>query len=75
MPTGMSNPSLRFYILKGNYSMTMAKSKEYIEHSLFTHSHTMTPFEASGETSVLKTLWEKEKLLITSNFSFSHNVF
>ena len=23
----------------------------------------------------LKTLWEKEKLLIVSNFSFSHNVF
>ena len=22
-----------------------------------------------------KTLWEKEKLLITSNFSFSHSVF
>ena len=26
-------------------------------------------------TSLLKTLWEKEKLLITSNFSFSHRVF
>ena len=26
-------------------------------------------------TSLLKTLWEKEKLLITSNFSFSHHVF
>ena len=26
-------------------------------------------------TSRLKTLWEKEKLLLTSNFSFSHNVF
>ena len=25
--------------------------------------------------SLLKTLWEKEKLLVTSNFSFSHNVF
>ena len=23
----------------------------------------------------LKTLWEKEKLLLTSNFSFSHDVF
>ena len=22
-----------------------------------------------------KTLWEKEKLLVTSNFSFSHNAF
>ena len=26
-------------------------------------------------TSLLKTLWEKEKLLITGNFSFSHSVF
>ena len=26
-------------------------------------------------TSLLKTLWEKEKLLVMSNFSFSHNVF
>ena len=26
-------------------------------------------------TSLLKTLWDKEKLLITSNFSFSHSVF
>ena len=28
-----------------------------------------------SSTSVLKTLWEKKKLLITSNFSFSHSVF
>ena len=26
-------------------------------------------------TSLLKTLWEKDKLLLRSNFSFSHNVF
>ena len=26
-------------------------------------------------TSLLKTLWEKEKLLVTSIFSFSHSVF
>ena len=26
-------------------------------------------------TSLLETLWEKEKLLVTSNFSFSHSVF
>ena len=26
------------------------------------------------KTSLLKTLWEKEKLLVTSNFSFSHSV-
>ena len=26
-------------------------------------------------TSLFTTLWEKEKLLVTSNFSFSHSVF
>ena len=26
-------------------------------------------------SSLLKTLWEKEKLLVTSNFSFSHSIF
>ena len=26
-------------------------------------------------TSLLKILWEKEKLLLTSNFTFSHSVF
>ena len=26
-------------------------------------------------TNLLKTLWEKEKMLVTSNFSFSHSVF
>ena len=26
-------------------------------------------------TSLWKTLWEKEKLLVVSNFSFSHSVF
>ena len=40
-----------------------------------THSHTITAIEVPGETSLLKTLWEKEKLLITSNFSFSHSIF
>ena len=32
-------------------------------------------FLRACSTSRLKTLWEKEKLLVTSNFSFSHSVF
>ena len=28
-----------------------------------------------GRINLLKTLWEKEKLLVTSNFSFSYSVF
>ena len=32
-------------------------------------------FIQHGSTRLLKTLWEKVKLLVTSNFSFSHSVF
>ena len=32
-------------------------------------------FSRVCSASLLKTLWEKEKLLVTSNFSFSHSVF
>ena len=32
-------------------------------------------FSCVSSTRLLKTLWEKEKLLVTSNFSFSHSVF
>ena len=38
----------------------------------FPHNNT---FWRPWETSLLKTLWEMEKLLVTSNFSFSHSVF
>ena len=38
----------------------------------FPHNDT---FWRPWETSLLKTLWEKEKLLLKSNFSFSHSVF
>ena len=32
-------------------------------------------FSRVFSTSLLKTMWEKEKLLVTSNFSFSHSLF
>ena len=32
-------------------------------------------FLGVSSTSLLKALWEKEKLLVTSNFTFSHSVF
>ena len=44
----------------------------HISFNPFPHNDT---FWRPWETSLLKTLWEKEKLLITSNFSFSHSVF
>ena len=38
-------------------------------------SHTILTFNDLGKRSLLKTLCEKEKILVTSIFSFSHNVF
>ena len=40
-----------------------------------TLSQTSPGFYCVCGTSLLKTLWEKEKLLVTSNFSFSRSVF
>ena len=37
--------------------------------------HTNLTFNDPVERSLLKTLWEKEKMLVTGIFSFSHNVF
>ena len=38
--------------------------------------HTLIPtFNDPRESSLLKILWEKEKMLVTSIFCFSHNVF
>ena len=44
---------------------------------LLTHSQTSPGFYVSASTSLLKTLLEKEKLLVWSNFSFFlfHSVF
>ena len=38
-------------------------------------SQTSPAFYVSAVQVLLKTLWEKEKLLVTSNFSFFHNIF
>ena len=39
-----------------------------------TLSQTSRVFLRFSSARLLKTLWEKEKLLVTSNFSFSHSV-
>ena len=49
--------------------------------SIMLHGKATIPFSnkpwflPACSTSLLKTLWEKEKLLATSNFSFFHSVF
>ena len=37
--------------------------------------HTIPTFNDFETGRLLKTLWEKEKMMVTSIFSFSHNVF
>ena len=44
-------------------------------HLKFNPSLHKYSFGRINNRQLLKTLWEKEKLLVTSNFSFSHNVF
>ena len=46
--------------------------QELYSFNPFPHNDT---FWRPWEKSLLKTLWEKEKLLVMSNFSFSHSVF
>ena len=40
-----------------------------------THSHTNLTFNDLEKDAFQKTLWKEEKMLVTSIFSFSHNVF
>ena len=53
-------------------SFKLDQSKISSSVNPFPHNDT---FWRPWETSLLKTLWEKEELLVTSNFSFSHSVF
>ena len=43
--------------------------------AFLTLNHTILTFYQPWERCLLKTWWEKEKMLVTSMFSFSHNVF
>ena len=63
--------------IKGNNH----KHPGYLSNNLPREKESLNPFPNKPwflpvcRTSLLKTLWEKEKLLVTSNFSFSHSVF
>ena len=47
----------------------------FITNCLSDEKLTLSQTSPVCSTSLLKTMWEKEKLLVTSNFSFSHGVF
>ena len=52
--------------VQGDFKFRLVKINSFPNYPLFSHV---------CSTTILKTLWEKEKLLMTSNFSFSHSVF
>ena len=53
---------VRFHILEGHLTT-------------FALYHTVQTFNDPEKRRLLKTLWENEKMLVTSIFSFSRNVF
>ena len=65
----------------GNQHFLISEKKKMLLYLNLMSANTFNPFPHNDafwrpwETSILKTLWEKEKLLVTSNFSFSHSVF
>ena len=59
----------------GNLSFSHNFSTLYGSYFLFNPFPNKPWFLRVCSTSLWKTLWEKEKLLVTSNFSFSHSVF
>ena len=71
--------SVLFVVALSGYDMCLLEDATVVSAHLV--SITFYPFPNKPwflcicNTSLLKTLWEKEKLLITSNFSFSHTVF
>ena len=80
--TGPSWPScLKHSPSKPMYLNTFYKWLSLIHLYHITLNHHFNPFPNKpwflrvSSSSILKTLWEKEKLLVTSNFSFSHSVF
>ena len=54
---------------------SLRKDKMLVSQNVFNPFPNKPWFLRVCSTSLLKTLWEKEKLLVTSNFSFSHSVF
>ena len=59
-------------IVSTDFSVNWLKVKDTVTFNPFPNKPW---FLRVCSTSLLKTLWEKEKLLVTSNFTFSHSAF
>ena len=64
------------------YKISVSKSQQITVPDQYGEDNTVPPHHNPllinthvNNRQLLKTLWEKEKLLVTSNFSFCHNVF
>ena len=55
--------------------MTEYLGEKVYLHFVFNLNWKIACFHGPVEKELLKTLWEKEKLLVNSSFSFFHNVF
>ena len=67
---------LATFNLSSANAFNLVKLKKKLPFGLeLTLSQTSPGFLRVCTSSLLKTLWEKEKLLVTSNFSFSYSVF
>ena len=67
----LSNQTFKFdFFIHSQASLRLLRlSKNSVEHGHELYKH------GPQFLHLLKTRWEKEKLLVTSNFSFSHSVF
>ena len=64
-----------FSVSSNNLLCILYISHKYIAKRVITLDHTIPTFTGLEMGRLLKTLWEKEKMLVTSIFSFSHYVF
>ena len=72
----MKYADIRFFLLILPSHSCRTYDLVFLYPDFLTHYHTIPHFVTRKIYSwVWKTLWEKEKLLVTSNLSFSHNVF
>ena len=80
-PTMFSTLPYRNFIFSVTFILSSANafhfgwSKILLFGKELTLSEISPPLYMPSSIRLLKTLWEKEKLLITRNFSFSHSVF
>ena len=69
------SPLVNIYDIISLFAAELEEPKISMWRKGLTLSQTSPGFLRVCSTNLLKTLWEEEKLLVMSNFSFSHSVF